>query len=311
MKRNTTLLLSGVLLGCLLAGCANQEAAATQIIPAALPTVQTEPAETADPSTTVPTTTIPEAPAVPAVVARLEETKAQAAALEDKLMNDPSLTQADMNVLAGQQYTLWDNLLNALWAELTHTLPQERMEQLLQEQRAWIRWKENSIAWVADFYSGGSLSILVASHRAAQLTRDRVYELAELLTGYDFTPAQAGTNLYHQVFLPLVSLQQRPSFENLQLLLDFRGFTLLEEEGTFHIPDPQMPGSYLFGSLSNESDALTVPNMEYVLEGGSSRKGVRVDFFTESTDLYMDAVSWDDGVPASSPEELTSYLFAD
>lgn len=306
MKRNTTLLLSGVLLGCLLAGCANQEATATEGLPTTIPTVQTQPTESA-----LPAATVPESAAAPGIAAQLAETEARAAALEDKLMNDPSLTQADMNVLAGQQYTLWDNLLNALWAELTHTLPQERMEQLLQEQRAWIRWKENSIAWAADFYSGGSLSILVANHRAAQLTRDRVYELAELLTGYDFTPAQAGTNLYHQVFLPLVSLQQRPSFENLQLLLDFRGFTLLEEEGTFHIPDPQMPGSYLFGSLSNETDALTVPNMGYVLEGGSSRKGVRVDFFTESTDLYMDAVSWDDGVPASSPEELTSYLFAD
>lgn len=308
MKRALSLLLSLLLLGSSLAGCSSREnAPAETAAPTMIPSepvasiaAETLPTETAAPETT------PE----PDVISRLENVEAEYAALQEKLMNDPSLNQADMNELAGQQFTLWDTLLNDFWVQLTADLPGEQMQQLLQKERAWIRWKESSVAIAADYYSGGSLSILATNSRAAAITRDRVYELAELLTGQALVPEAPGTDLYRQVFLPLVSLNQVPDYENLQLLLDFRGFSLLEDEGTFQISDPQKPGSYLFGSLSNESGMVTVPNMSYILAQDDSQRGVRADFFTEGADLYIDAASWDDGTPVSSVAELTEYLFS-
>lgn len=308
MKRTFPLLLSLLLLGSSLAGCSSRENAPAET--AAPTTIPSEPVASIAAETLPTETAAPETTPEPDVISRLENVEAEYAALQEKLMNDPSLNQADMNELAGQQFTLWDTLLNDFWVQLTADLPGEQMQQLLQEERAWIRWKESSVAIAADYYSGGSLSILAANSRAAKITRDRVYELAELLTGQALAPEAAGTDLYQQVFLPLVSLNQVPDYENLQLLLDFRGFSLQEDEGTFQIPDPQKPGSYVFGSLSNESGIVSIPNMGYCLMDGSTQRGVRADFFTEGAALYTDASSWDDGTPVSAVAELTEYLFS-
>ena len=42
--------------------------------------------------------------------------------LEDKLYGDDSLTQLDMNLLAADIYTVWDNALNDIWNRLKQTL---------------------------------------------------------------------------------------------------------------------------------------------------------------------------------------------
>lgn len=285
----------------LLAGCAKKDAVTTPEEPSAIETTAaaTETFQT-DPM-------IPETIVESDVSARLKEAEEKYTALQDRLMNDGSLTQADMNELAGQQYTLWDTLLNDLWAELTHTLPEEQMQQLLQEERAWIHWKENSIALAADYYSGGSLSILSANMRAATLTRDRVYELAQILTSRQYPTPHSENWLYHQVFLPYIA-NGEASYENLLHLLDFRGLSYKEEEGIIQIQDPQCPEVWISGSLSNESDVVTVPQLLYCFGSREVQQGVRVDFLTDPPAYYIGAVFWDDGTEVSSPEELTAYI---
>lgn len=309
MKQSISPLLACILLGTILTGCRSKAPDVTESVSVTTAAMETVPIETAPLETTQPEPSIPETTASSDTAARLAEVEAEYTALLEKLINDGSLTQADMNDLSGQQYTLWDTLLNELWVQLTATLPDGQMQELLREERAWIRWKENSVALAANYYDGGSLSVLAANQRAARLTRDRVYELADMLTGQT-SSQQAGTDLYRQVFLTLISQGQRPSYENLQLLLDFRGFTLQEEEGTFQIPDPQLPGGYLCGSLSNDTGTVTIPQLIYSIGDGSSQRAVRVAFFTESTDFYIDAAGWDEGTLVSSPEELTAYLQA-
>lgn len=115
----------------------------------------------------------------------LEETEAQAVDLEKKLYEDASLTQADMNEISYEISTVWDELLNEIWTILNQSLDEETKAELLEEQRAWITEKEAEVKQVGE-EAGGSIAALLCNQRAAQLTRIRVYELANYL-GYEGT----------------------------------------------------------------------------------------------------------------------------
>ena len=116
----------------------------------------------------------------------LEEAEKDAAALEKKLLEDASLKQMDMNMLAAEMYQVWDDLLNELWGILKETLDEDVMEDLLKEQRAWITDKEAEVKQAGAAVSGGSMAPLVSNQRAAEITKERVYELAAYL-GFDKT----------------------------------------------------------------------------------------------------------------------------
>ena len=116
----------------------------------------------------------------------LEDAEREASALQKKLQEDPSLTQADMNTLSGEIYQVWDGVLNELWKNVKSTLDEEKWNNLLEEQRTWIAEKEAEVKQAGEEVGGGSLAPLVANQRAAKLTRLRVYELASYL-GFEGT----------------------------------------------------------------------------------------------------------------------------
>ena len=116
----------------------------------------------------------------------LEDAEKEASALQRKLMEDPSLNQADMNTLSGEIYQVWDGVLNELWKNVKSTLDEEKWNNLLEEQRTWIAEKEAEVKQAGEEVGGGSLAPLVANQRAAKLTRLRVYELASYL-GFEGT----------------------------------------------------------------------------------------------------------------------------
>lgn len=116
----------------------------------------------------------------------LEEAESEASALQKKLLEDPSLTQADMNTLSSEIYQVWDGVLNDLWKTLKSTLDENTWNSLLEEQRVWITEKEAEVKQAGEEVGGGSLAPLVTNQRAAKLTRARVYELASYL-GFEGT----------------------------------------------------------------------------------------------------------------------------
>jgi uncharacterized protein YecT (DUF1311 family) len=111
----------------------------------------------------------------------LEAAEQAAAVLEKKLSEDASLKQSDMNILSGEIYVIWDDLLNELWGILKENLDQETMDKLLQEQRAWIVDKEAAVKEAGAQFAGGSMAPLAANQKAAELTKARVQVLAEYL----------------------------------------------------------------------------------------------------------------------------------
>lgn len=94
---------------------------------------------------------------------------------------ETNLTQADMNTASQEKYVIWDNALNDLWTVLRNVLPKEEMDQLTQEELAWIREKEAAVDAAGAEVEGGSIYPTVINTTAAQLTRERVYELLEYL----------------------------------------------------------------------------------------------------------------------------------
>ncbi len=102
-----------------------------------------------------------------------------AASLRDSIEND-SLTQAEYNEKTLELYGLWDSALNTLWDTLKQTLDADTMEPLTAEQRDWIAQKEAEVEKAGEEYEGGSMQPMIRNNTAAEMTRDRVYELMEL-----------------------------------------------------------------------------------------------------------------------------------
>lgn len=110
----------------------------------------------------------------------LDEMKGKAEEIRNSLQED-SLSQGDMNVMAADLYKIWDEVLNQLWSKLKDELSEEEFQVLLEEQRAWIAKKEAEVEEAGKEVEGGSLYPLLTYTTAADLTEERVYELYELL----------------------------------------------------------------------------------------------------------------------------------
>lgn len=104
--------------------------------------------------------------------------------LSDKIntsLENDVLTQLEMNEKSSELYKVWDDALNTLWAELKDTLSKDEFEDLLNEQRLWIKEKEKAVEEAGAEMAGGSMEPLLRNLKAAQMTEKRVYALYELL----------------------------------------------------------------------------------------------------------------------------------
>lgn len=109
----------------------------------------------------------------------IQEAETKAAELEQKLQD--AQNQADLNTISGEMYTVWDDALNTIWAILKENLDEESMKALTEEERSWISEKEAKVKEAGAEVEGGSMYAMIVNQRAAELTRERVYELAKYL----------------------------------------------------------------------------------------------------------------------------------
>ena len=129
----------------------------------------------------------PYAPAAPAArqgqyeAVRMEINGAeeQTAALNRRMQ--AAQTQTELNQLAGQKFQVWDNELNSVWKRLENTLSKDAMDRLRAEERTWISQKEKAMQQEAAAFGGGSMASMAYAEKGTELTRARVYVLAEYL----------------------------------------------------------------------------------------------------------------------------------
>ncbi len=96
-------------------------------------------------------------------------------------IDSSNMGQQDMNQHSAEWYQLWDDELNSLWSRLSDELDAETKARVLEEQRAWIKRKEENVKAAGMQALGGSLQPLLESETAGEMTRARVYILAGYL----------------------------------------------------------------------------------------------------------------------------------
>ncbi len=102
----------------------------------------------------------------------------EASVIDARLQNE-NLTQNEMNQLTAQVYKLWDDKLNSMWSYLSDTLDSSTMKTLKEEENTWIKKKDSQVKEAGKEAAGGSMQPMLENTKAAELTRDRVYELAK------------------------------------------------------------------------------------------------------------------------------------
>lgn len=114
------------------------------------------------------------------IASELKQIEEQSAELELKLYSSKS--QGDMNAASGDHYKLWDGELNQLWGRLKKIMREEDFSALTEEERKWIAKKDAEVNAASNPYEDGTMYPMITAEKAAELTRERVYILAELLS---------------------------------------------------------------------------------------------------------------------------------
>ncbi|MCR4942182.1 MAG: lysozyme inhibitor LprI family protein [Campylobacter sp.] len=109
--------------------------------------------------------------------------------------HDNAMTQLELNFKARDIADFWDSRLIQLWQCLQNEMPSSRKQELLKEQYAWLKEKQKVINIIQEKTEGGSIQPLSVCSAKSNLTRKRVYELAEYLSNL------RGEQLMIQIFL--------------------------------------------------------------------------------------------------------------
>lgn len=115
-----------------------------------------------------------------AIQCEIEKVEEKSKAYEDKFQNE-SMTQTDMNLYSKEWYMLWDDELNLLWDRISEEADSDTKQKLLDEQREWIKRKENNVVESGKLAEGGSLQPQLENGTAEEMTRARSYVLAQEL----------------------------------------------------------------------------------------------------------------------------------
>lgn len=116
----------------------------------------------------------------------LAQVEEQAKKQMEKLQS--AVTQMDMNEASDELYQLWDQELNDIWKRLKETLSEAEMSELTERQREWIAFKEEAGKAAGSECEGGSIQGMIIAQKKAELTRERVYELADGYFGSQASP---------------------------------------------------------------------------------------------------------------------------
>lgn len=87
------------------------------------------------------------------------------------------LTTAGMLQLGGQEYNMWDALLNEIYDELKNTLPSETMDELTSLQIQWISDRDATAEAADKKNEGGTMQPLLVISSKRQSTKERCLEL--------------------------------------------------------------------------------------------------------------------------------------
>lgn len=86
-------------------------------------------------------------------------------------------TQADMNQAKSETFERWDDALNEIYKELQQQLSEREMSALKEDQRDWMKQRDQIAEEKSKEAEGGTLEPFLYASALADLTKDRSYEL--------------------------------------------------------------------------------------------------------------------------------------
>ena len=110
----------------------------------------------------------------------IASTEADTAEIEESIETD-MLTQIEYNEKTKQLYESWDLALNKVWEALQNILDEDDMASLTIKERDWVNAKEQAVKEAGAEFEGGSMQPMVMNQKGAEMTKERVYELMEIL----------------------------------------------------------------------------------------------------------------------------------
>ena len=93
----------------------------------------------------------------------------------------PAESQSSINSESTVVFQKWDKLLNEVYQYLKTILPENKFEQLHQDELEWIAEKENAIDEAGAEWAGGTGEIMARNMTAIQYTEERCYYLISLI----------------------------------------------------------------------------------------------------------------------------------
>ena len=84
-----------------------------------------------------------------------------------------------MKKVENDRWNIWDELLNEVYEVLKGQLSPEEMDQLREEQRNWVKYRDDSSLEASLKYKGGTQEQLEYVIALANFTEERCYELVE------------------------------------------------------------------------------------------------------------------------------------
>lgn len=109
-------------------------------------------------------------------VARLQQTKEETDEMREHPRDDTTFA---MKEVEGNLYDLWDELLNDIYADVEEQLSTEEMDELREEQREWLEYRDETAKEASLKYEGGTGEQLEYTKVENDLTIDRCFELVE------------------------------------------------------------------------------------------------------------------------------------
>jgi uncharacterized protein YecT (DUF1311 family) len=93
----------------------------------------------------------------------------------DRLYEEGST--ASMYEASVESYKRWDKALNEIWAQIKKDMPAGAYQTLLQQQRKWIKTRDQRATEAGDVFDGGTFEQVAYKSTQSNETKKRCYEL--------------------------------------------------------------------------------------------------------------------------------------
>lgn len=102
----------------------------------------------------------------------------------EELITDCQNANTTMEMLdnASDRFKLADDLLNDLWILIKYNTDEAEFEKILNEQREWLKQRDQKADEAADSWEGGSFAPVDFADTKAEMTMERCKELVDILT---------------------------------------------------------------------------------------------------------------------------------